>query len=149
MVQGFAPMIREVVRTKRMPPWHADPHIGVFKDDKSLSVEQKQTAVVLIEAGAPRGEGPGSTGRRKDCSGGMAAGRTGSGVRHPRICDPASGVVEYKFPRLQNPLDVGVWVRAATVLPGDREVVRTTFWRGPLMRIPLSKNAIVGSSITI
>ena len=36
---------------------------------------------------------------------------------------PASGVVEYKFPRVENPLDVGVWVRAATVLPGDREVV--------------------------
>ena len=22
--------------TKRMPPWHADPHIGVWKNDKSL-----------------------------------------------------------------------------------------------------------------
>ena len=43
-----------VVRTKRMPPWHADPHIGVFKDDKSLSIEQKQTLVHWIEAGAPR-----------------------------------------------------------------------------------------------
>ena len=50
----FAPMIREVVRTKRMPPWHADPHIGVFKDDKSLSIEQKQqTLVHWIEAGSP------------------------------------------------------------------------------------------------
>ena len=28
MVNGFAPMIREVVRTQRMPPWHADPHYG-------------------------------------------------------------------------------------------------------------------------
>ena len=27
MVRGFAPMMREVIRTKRMPPWHADPHI--------------------------------------------------------------------------------------------------------------------------
>ena len=26
MIKGFAPMIREVVRTERMPPWHADPH---------------------------------------------------------------------------------------------------------------------------
>ena len=30
IVKGFAPMIREVVRTQRMPPWHADPHYGVF-----------------------------------------------------------------------------------------------------------------------
>ncbi len=31
IVKGFAPMIREVLRTQRMPPWHADPHYGVFK----------------------------------------------------------------------------------------------------------------------
>ena len=36
---------------------------------------------------------------------------------------PASGVVDYKFPRLANPLDQGVWVKAATVIPGNREVV--------------------------
>ena len=57
-VRGWAPMIREVVRTKRMPPWHADPHIGVWKDDKSLSTEQTKTLVHWIEAGAPRGSGP-------------------------------------------------------------------------------------------
>ena len=32
MVKGFAPMIREVVRTQRMPPWHADPHYGMFAE---------------------------------------------------------------------------------------------------------------------
>ena len=57
LVRGFAPMMREVIRTKRMPPWHADPHVGVWKNDKSLSVEQTQTLVHWIEAGAPRGEG--------------------------------------------------------------------------------------------
>jgi hypothetical protein len=36
---------------------------------------------------------------------------------------PASGVVDYQFPTVKNPLDQGVWIRAATVVPGDREVV--------------------------
>ena len=44
MVRGFAPMIREVVRTKRMPPWHADPHYGAFVGDRSLSSEESQDA---------------------------------------------------------------------------------------------------------
>ena len=35
MVKGFAPMIREVIRTDRMPPWHADPAIGHFLMKKS------------------------------------------------------------------------------------------------------------------
>src|SRR4029453_15408171 len=32
MVKGFAPMIREVIRTDRMPPYNADPHVGAFSD---------------------------------------------------------------------------------------------------------------------
>ena len=41
-VKGFAPMIREVVRTKRMPPWHADPHIGALDGDRSLTTERRR-----------------------------------------------------------------------------------------------------------
>ena len=58
MVRGFAPMIREVVRTKRMPPWHADPHYGSFVGERSMSIEETRTLVHWIEAGAPRGTGP-------------------------------------------------------------------------------------------
>ena len=36
MVKGFSPMIREVIRTDRMPPYNADPHVGKFADDKNL-----------------------------------------------------------------------------------------------------------------
>jgi len=36
---------------------------------------------------------------------------------------PASGVVDYQFPYVENKLDHGVWITAATVLPGDRRVV--------------------------
>jgi mono/diheme cytochrome c family protein len=57
MVRGFSLMIREVVRTQRMPPWHADPHVGEFSNDRSLTDEQIRTLVHWIEAGAPRGEG--------------------------------------------------------------------------------------------
>ncbi|HEY0438387.1 MAG TPA: redoxin domain-containing protein, partial [Phenylobacterium sp.] len=38
-IKGFAPMIRETVRTRRMPPYFADPHIGVFKNDQGLTAE--------------------------------------------------------------------------------------------------------------
>ncbi len=32
--------IREVLTEKRMPPWHADPHYGVFENDRRLSKDQ-------------------------------------------------------------------------------------------------------------
>ncbi|HVY88914.1 MAG TPA: hypothetical protein VG942_08605, partial [Hyphomonadaceae bacterium] len=37
VVKGYSPMIRETLRTDRMPPWHADDDIGVFQHNKSLS----------------------------------------------------------------------------------------------------------------
>src|SRR5260221_2058069 len=57
IVRGFAPMIREVVRTKRMPPWHADPHYGSFAGDRSMSNADAMDLVHWIEAGTPRGTG--------------------------------------------------------------------------------------------
>ena len=57
-VAGWSPMMREVVRTRRMPPWHADPHIGTFSNDMSLTLQEEQTLVHWIEAGSPRGDGP-------------------------------------------------------------------------------------------
>jgi hypothetical protein len=41
MVKGFSPMIREVIRTNRMPPWAVDPHVSKWADDKSLTARPK------------------------------------------------------------------------------------------------------------
>ena len=123
MVLGFSPMIREVVRTKRMPPWHADPHIGVFKNDASLTNEQTQMLVHWIEAGSPRGDGPDPLAETRTAAIEWPLGEPDLILDIPAYTVPASGVVDYQFPRVANPLDTGVWVKAATVVPGDREVV--------------------------
>lgn len=36
-ISGWAPMIEEVVRENRMPPWHADPRFGHFSNDSRLT----------------------------------------------------------------------------------------------------------------
>lgn len=123
MVRGFSPMMREVIRTKRMPPWHADPHIGTWKNDKSLSVEQAQTLVHWIEAGAPRGDGEDPLQGLSVAQAEWPLGEPDLILEMPEYTIPASGVVDYKFPRLANPLEQAVWVKAATVIPGNREVV--------------------------
>jgi peroxiredoxin len=46
-IKGFAPMIRETVRTRRMPPYFADPHLGVFKNDQGLTANQTKLLVVI------------------------------------------------------------------------------------------------------
>lgn len=123
MVRGFSPMIREVLRTKRMPPWHADPHIGVWKNDISLTVEEAQNIVHWIEAGSPRGEGNDPLAETQLTFVDWPLGEPDLILDIPEYTVPASGVVDYQFPAVANPLDRGVWIKAAAVKPGDREVV--------------------------
>ncbi|MCB1684618.1 MAG: cytochrome c, partial [Pseudomonadales bacterium] len=123
MVRGFAPMIREVIRTRRMPPWHADPHIGQWQGDRSLTAEETRTLVHWIDAGAPRGEGPDPLEGLAPLNDAWPLGKPDLVVEIPGFEVPASGVVDYQFPYVKNTLEKGVWIRAATVLPGERSVV--------------------------
>jgi hypothetical protein len=123
MVKGFAPMIREVVRTKRMPPWHADPHTGTWNGDRSLSVEEKQTLVHWIEAGAPRGKGPDPLADLHKTWSEWAFGKPDMVIEVPAFDVPATGIVDYKRYVVQNTLGRDVWVRATDIIPGDRSVV--------------------------
>jgi peroxiredoxin len=123
MVRGFAPMIREVVRTKRMPPWHADPHYGSFVGDRSMSVEEARTLVHWIEAGAPRGSGPDPLPLQDKTWSEWSLGPPDLIVEVPAYQVPATGVVNYQYPRAPNPLGRDVWIRAIEIIPGNRAVV--------------------------
>ena len=57
VVKGFAPMIREAVMSKRMPPFHSGKGTHDLKTDGRLTDAQTKTLVHWIEAGAPRGQG--------------------------------------------------------------------------------------------
>ena len=56
-VKGWGRMIGEVVRSKRMPPWQADPHYGKFTNDISLTDQETRTLARWVERGFVRGEG--------------------------------------------------------------------------------------------
>jgi len=122
-VRGFAPMIREVIRTKRMPPWHADPHYGSFAGDRSLSDEQAKMLVHWVEAGAKRGDGPDPLASAEPVQSVWTLGTPDLVVEVPAFEVPATGVVDYQYARADNPLDRDVWIRAVEILPGDRSVV--------------------------
>ncbi len=123
MVKGFAPMIREVIRTDRMPPYHADPHVGQFSDSKRLSPDEIKTIVAWVEAGAPRGDGADPLAGVKHVASEWPLGKPDVILKIPSYSVPASGVVDYQRPAIANPLTEGKWLRASTVKPGDRQAV--------------------------
>ena len=126
VVKGFSPMIRETVRTRRMPPYFADPHIGAFKNDQRLTAEETKTLVHWVEAGAPRGTGADPLLANKTK---VAAewpedlGKPDVIVSLPAFKVPASGLVEYQNMRVDNPFQENTWLRAIAMKPGDRRVL--------------------------
>ncbi len=123
VVQGFSPMIREVILTRRMPPWHADPHVGTFAGARSLTKEQAQTLVHWIEAGSPRGDGPDPLVEMNKQWPEWAFGKPDLVVTLPAFDVPATGTIDYQRHVIANTTGRDLWIRASDTLPGDRSVV--------------------------
>ena len=135
MIKGFSPMIREVIRTDRMPPWHSDPNIGSFLHDRSLTSNEIKTLVHWIEAGSPRGEGYDPLADPRESLPDWPLGVPDLILTVPSFDVPATGVVDYQRPYVVNPLEEGKWLRASTVKVGSRESVHHVL-TGYLKEVP-------------
>ena len=130
MVLGFSLMIREVIRTQRMPPWHADPAVGHWSNDRSLTTEEVQTLVHWIEAGSPH-DGSSDPLAEADLhyptwEVAEILGEPDYVIELPATEIPATGVLDYMDVYVDSPIDRDVWVQAAEILPGDRTVLHHT-----------------------
>lgn len=130
-VKGFAPMIRESLRTKRMPPYHADPHYSSFKGDMNLSDKDVLTVVNWIEAGAPRGDGNDPLAKLKVDVPEWPLGKPDLILDLPAFDVPASGIVDYTDLKVKNPLAEGKYIQAMTYKPGAVSTVHHVIgtWR--------------------
>jgi hypothetical protein len=122
-VKGFAPMIREVIRTDRMPPYNADPHVGKFSDNENLTSGEIRTIVNWVEAGAPRGQGEDPLAKAHLVAAEWPLGKPDLVLNVPAYDVPASGTVAWQRPFVVNPETQGHWIRASEVKPGDRRAV--------------------------
>jgi peroxiredoxin len=124
-VVGWAEMIEEVVKDQRMPPWHADPKHGNFKNDRHLLDDEKQLIYDWVANGAPEGD-PSKLPPPKEYV---------SGWQLPKYPDRilninekpfkvrAEGEVRYQRFRVDPGFKEDMWIKAAQILPGNRAVV--------------------------
>ena len=125
MLQGWSPMIREVLLTKRMPPTQVDPYIGHFSNARYISDSDLQRLVHWIDAGAPRGDA--STDpltelqfpdRRE-----WQLGEPDYIVKGPTHEIPATGVLDYINVEVELPFEEDKWVQAVQYIAGDESVL--------------------------
>ena len=148
VVKTMAPMIRESVRSERMPPYFADPHIGKFQNDQGMTPSQTTTLIHWLEAGAPRGTGEDFLATQATTAPEWPSylGKPDVIVDLPAFNVPATGIVEYQNQRVENPFKEDAWLRAISVKPGDRTVVHHVVSNHvPDPKLPRSK--IPGGSV--
>src|SRR4029079_5832209 len=119
----YAKAIRRVVGEKTMPPWHADPHVGRFSNDRRMTEADVQTVLDWVAAGALEGD-PSDLPPAPRFTEGWTIGPPDAQIGIPKPIEvPADGTVDYQYVVVPTAFKEERWVAAAEVRAGNREVV--------------------------
>jgi hypothetical protein len=115
--------MREAVATRKMPPWFADPHVGKFANDRSLSQSEIDTLVAWADGGAKEGDPKDAPAPRQFVDG-WNIGKPDLVLETPNAFDvPATGQVEYQYVIIPTNLTEDRWIQTTEVRPGNRAVM--------------------------
>src|SRR5262249_8546548 len=119
----WARAIKQKVVAKQMPPWGADPAIGRFSNDGSLT----QTEVAPIAAWVDSGAAEGNRAERPKApqfAEGWSIGKPDYVFRMQKpFTVPADGTVPYVYITIPTNLKEDIWIKAVELKPTDRRVV--------------------------
>jgi hypothetical protein len=119
----WARAVKQKVTSREMPPWGADPAVGKFQNDPSLSAKELETITAWVDAGAPEGT-------RADLpappqfADGWTIGKPDLIFRMVEPFKvPADGIVPYSYITIPTNLKEDIWIRGVELRPSDRRVV--------------------------
>lgn len=125
MMQGWSPMIREVIITRRMPPGQIDMQVGDWDNIHQMPDEELELLVHWIDGGARReGEADPLT-VPEPVPADWALGEPDLIIDVPEEAIPATGMVEFKIKRADLGLTEDKWISAVAYDVGDRSVLHS------------------------
>ncbi len=119
----WAKAIKGAVVSRTMPPWHADPKLGHFSNDRRLTDAEVSTIAKWVDSGAPEGNA-------KDMPK-LPALVAGWQFGKPDVTFDigadykiaANGVIQYQYFKVDPGFKEDTWVSAAEVRPTQRKQV--------------------------
>ncbi len=120
-VRPWAKSIKEKVANRTMPPWHADPHFGQFKNDRSLSQKEIDTIVAWVDGGAVEGN-PKDLPPTPKFNEGWTIGTPDMIIKVPEYTYKA-GNDEYQYFDVPTNFTEDRYVQLAEARPGNRKIV--------------------------
>ncbi len=122
-VRPFAHVIAIAASQRKMPPWFADPAVGRFSNDPSLTSQEIATLNSWADSNAPAGDPQGAPPPRQWAHGWIIP-QPDAVVQMPKpVAIPAHGDVEYTYEIVHTGFTEGKWVQFCEVRPSSRQNV--------------------------
>ncbi len=118
----WAKSIAKAVTDGTMPPWHANPDHGAFRNDRSLSAREKALLARWVKQGAPAGD-LSQAPAPPEFEESWRLGEPDLVVTFDSVDLPADGPDVFRDLIADPGHTEDRWIRAIEVLPGDRKVV--------------------------
>src|SRR5688572_5709227 len=129
----WAAAMKRAAVSRQMPPWHADPSVGHFKNDRRLTQGEIDTIARWADSGAPEGD-PSKAPAPLAFLDGWNIGQPDKILEMPQAFSvPASGTIDYQWIVMPTGIEKDTWIEGVEVRPGDRSVVHhvIAFYRRP------------------
>jgi hypothetical protein len=124
-IVGWSAMIEQVILSKRMPPWKADPTIGTFKNTFEIAEEDRRKLVRWIKDGMSYGEGDDPL-KSLTPEEALVAETTmvpDTTIVLKKEIIPASGFINYRHQKIKLDFPEGKWLAGVTIEAGNNKVV--------------------------
>ena len=119
----WAKAIKAAITTRKMPPWSADPHVGKFSNDWSLTDTQLATLTSWIDGGAIEGSSADAPAPKVFVEG-WNIGKPDYQIAMPEPFPiGATGSIDYQYIVIPSGLTEDKWVQAAEIRPTMRQAV--------------------------
>ncbi len=116
----FAGAIADSAAKREMPPWFADPNVGHFSNDPSLTQQEIDTLVAWANAQAPAGDSHAAPHARQWPEGWMIP-QPDVVVRMPKpVTLPAHGDIDYTYEIVPTGFTEDKWVQLSEIQPSSR-----------------------------
>ena len=121
--KAFSTGLKHAVQMRMMPPWFADPAVGHFANDISLTPKQVSAIVAWVDAGAPAGN-PRDAPPPMHWTEGWNIAKPDVEVRMPKpVAIPERGDIEYTYEIVPTHFSEDRWVQMSEMRPSSPEHV--------------------------
>ena len=122
-IRPWAKAIREKVATREMPPWHPDPAVGHWANDRRMSQKEIDTVLAWIDGGAKEGN-PADLPAVPQFASGWQIGEPDLIIQMPtEFTVPAEGAVAYQYFRVPSNFKEDRYIQAMEARAGNLSVV--------------------------